>query len=457
MSEPASPGAVPRTGTLATSLAVLFGVTGLGSAAVAVALPVVAAELDVSAGRAALVVSGYSLALTVGSAVFGRLGDIFGIRAPLAVGVAVMVTAGCLGALVDTLPALVATRLLQGLGAAAVPALTLAAVQASFTGSERTRALATYAGTSATINALGPVLGSALADTHGWRPVVALPLVTLAVLPFVWRRLPAHRHPGTSLDVPGALLVGTSVAGAVLALQAATLGPTTALAGLATLTVTAPLLARHARRHPRGIVPAALVTHRTARRSLVTAISLPAAWFGMLVALPLSLAAHGRPVTTIGLLLLPAAVLGLLAPRLTGPALTRLGPTRGQLVAALGTALALAVAAAGAATAEPALVVLASCLLMLSFGLGQPAMTTLVADSVPAGSRGSALGLLTLCFLMGGSVGAAAVGGLGEILGPPRALATLCVLPLLAAASFARPSTRTSPPSPTAPHPQEKP
>ena len=50
----------------------LFGITGLGSAAVAVALPTLADDLEVSTGRAALVVSCYSLALAVGSAVCGR-------------------------------------------------------------------------------------------------------------------------------------------------------------------------------------------------------------------------------------------------------------------------------------------------------------------------------------------------------------------------------------------------
>ena len=122
-----------RRDGLATALAVLFGVTGLGSAAVAVVLPVLAADLDLTPGRATLVVSCYSLALAVGSAVYGRLGDILGIRGPLVVGIAIMVTAACAGALTDSLPALVAARALQGLGAAAV--------QAVFEGDSRARAL----------------------------------------------------------------------------------------------------------------------------------------------------------------------------------------------------------------------------------------------------------------------------------------------------------------------------
>src|SRR5699024_1630906 len=139
MVDSALPRADDHRSALATALAVLFGLTGMGSAAVAVALPVIARDLELTAGRAALVVSCYSLALAVGSAIFGRLGDVLGIRAPLVIGLAVMVTAACAGALAGSLPALLAARTLQGLGAAAVPALTLAAVQAIFSGEGRAR------------------------------------------------------------------------------------------------------------------------------------------------------------------------------------------------------------------------------------------------------------------------------------------------------------------------------
>lgn len=417
----------------------LFGITGLGSAAVAVALPTLAEDLEVSTGRAALVVSCYSLALAVGSAVCGRLGDLLGIRLPLLVGLAIMVTAASAGALVDSLPALVVTRTLQGLGASAAPALTLAAVQALFAGDARARALATYAGIGGTVNALGPVIGSALVDPFGWRPVVAIPVATLALAPFVWRVLPSDRQAGATLDPVGTLLVALAALGAVLSLQAATLGPPVALVGLALLVLATPTAVLRSRRVPTGIVPAALLRSDAAVRSLLTAASLSSAWFGMLVAVPTSFAGRGWTGVQVGLLLVPAAVLGVVAPRITGPLLIRLGAVRSQLVATTGVTAAVLLAALGTAAGQPALVVAATLALMLSFGLGQPAMTTLVADSVPRVTRGGALGLLTLCFLLGGSLGAAAVGGLGDALGWPRALALLAALPAIGALAFACP------------------
>lgn len=441
----ATPPPAPHRGTLAWAIAVLFGVTGLGSAAVAVALPAIAIDLDLTAGRAALVVSCYSLALAVGSAIFGRLGDFFGIRLPLLVGMSVMVTAACAGALVDSLPALIATRTLQGLGAAAVPTLTIAAVQALFAGDSRARAMATYSGIGATINALGPVAGALLVDPFGWRPVVAIPVLTLLIVPLVWRDLPTDRQQGATLDPAGVALIGGAAIGAVMSLQAATLGPIVAAAGGALLLVCGPTAVLRSRWRPHGVVPAGLVSDRIARRSLLTAVSLPAAWFGILVAVPTVLIADGWSGARVGLLLVPCAALGIVAPRITGPMLIRFGAPRSQLLATLGTTSAIVLAALGAARVDAVALIAATLVLMLAFGLGQPAMTALVADSVPVNTRGGALGLLTLVFLLGGSLGAAAVGGLGEAIGFPRAMLVLAVLPMMATIAFVRPFPSTRP------------
>ena len=66
----------------------LFGLTGLGSSSAAIALPVMAADLDVSTGVCAWAISLYALMLAVATAVYGRISDLVGIRLPLLVGVA---------------------------------------------------------------------------------------------------------------------------------------------------------------------------------------------------------------------------------------------------------------------------------------------------------------------------------------------------------------------------------
>ena len=59
-----------------------------------------------------------------------------------------------------------------------------------------------------------------------------------------------------------------------------------------------------------------------------------------------------------------------------------------------------------------------------------------VGGSVDPEDRGVALGVATLLFLVGGSVGSAVVGGLGEVVGIPASLAFLAVLPLAGLAAL---------------------
>lgn len=101
-------------------LANFFGITGLSSAAVAVATPDLVLGLGSSLETGALVVSVYALALAVGSPVFGRLGDAYGLRVPLLVGTALMVLGVVVGATAPTIEVLLTGRLLQGIGASAL-------------------------------------------------------------------------------------------------------------------------------------------------------------------------------------------------------------------------------------------------------------------------------------------------------------------------------------------------
>ena len=91
------------------------------------------------------------------------------------------------------------------------------------------------------------------------------------------------------------------------------------------------------------------------------------------------------------------------------------------------------VAALGAHLVSATLLVVAIVLVTFAFGLGQPALMAAVGGAVPADVRGVALGIATLVFLVGGGVGSAVVGGIGELLGIDRSLLLLALLPVLGA------------------------
>ena len=133
----------------------------------------------------------------------------------------------------------------------------------------------------------------------------------------------------------------------------------------------------------------------------------------------------------VGLLLVPSAVVAMLVPRVTGPLLDRIGGSWSLAIAGVVAALTMLLAALGTQLVAPVPVAIAVALATVSFGLGQPALTALVGDAVHPDVRGVALGIATLLFLVGGSVGSAVVAGLGEVIGIPGSLAALAVLPVV--------------------------
>ena len=417
-------------GRVAALVGLLFGLAGMGSAAVAVTLPAIAADLGLSTGGASWIISLYALMLAVATALYGRIADLAGIRLPLVIGVGLMTASAVLGAFAPTYELLLAARLLQGAGAAAVPVLGMAIVSARYEGGVRVTALGKVAGTAAAVGALGPLAGGLLSDALSWRVVVALPALGLLVVPALWRAVPTHGT-GARLDVLGAILVAGTASGLVLLVQSPASGAVVATVGAVLLGLGVPAAAAHVRRRPEGFLPHAVVREPVVVRSALAASAVPAAWFALLIAVPAVLAARGWSPLSIGLALVPSAVTGFLAPRLAGPLLVRLGAARSLLVSGGTAAVALVVAAGGAALGSAPVLVSAVILVTFAFGLGQPALMAAVGDAVPEEVRGVALGIATLVFLVGGGVGSAVVGGFGELFGLDRSLLVLALLPVV--------------------------
>ena len=433
----------PQTdaGRVAALVGLLFGLAGMGSAAVAVTLPAIAEDLRLSTGGASWIISLYALMLAVATAVYGRVADLAGIRLPLLIGVMLMAGSAVLGAFAPSYEVLLAARLLQGAGAAAVPVLGMAIVSARYVGDVRTTALGRVAGTAAAVSALGPLAGGLVEQAASWRAVVALPALGLLVVPALWRAVPS-RGTGARLDLLGAVLVAGTASGLVLLVQSPSSGVTVAVVGAVLLAVGIPAATAWVHRRPEGFLPLAVVREPVVVRSALAASCVPAAWFALLIAVPAVLAARGWTPLEVGLALIPSAVTGFVAPRLAGPLLVRLGAARSLVVSGGTAALALVLAALGAASGSAVLLVGAVVLVTFAFGLGQPALMAAVGNAVPADVRGVALGIATLVFLVGGGVGSAVVGGMGELIGIDRSLLLLALLPVAGALALV-PTLRT--------------
>lgn len=434
-----APGAAPVPATVradvrrtALVLGVLFGLTATGSSAAAVVLPELRSGLRLDAASTAWVLSIYALALAVTTAVYGRVADVAGIRRPMVVGVFLMAAGALLSALAPSLPVLLLGRVLQGAGAGSVPVLATALISARYSGAARTSALGQVAGASAAVSALGPLLGGAVEAAGGWRAAIALPAAGLLLLPFAARAAPTGGT-GGHVDVPGAALVAGAASGLVLLLQSVAAGPVVAGAGAALLLACTPLTVRHVRRRPEGFLPLAVITRGPMVRAVLAGASIPAAWFALLLSVPATLHDRGWTTLEVGAALVPSAVIGLLAAQVAGRVMQRLGAPLTLAGSALLAAATLLTTALAVRSGWAFVLAAAVVAVTVSFSIGQPAMVWSVGNAVPSAVRGIALGVATLMFLVGGSLGAAAVGGLADTLGVPGALASVAVLPAVGA------------------------
>src|SRR5206468_511052 len=194
-------------------------VANLGLAVANVALPSIGKHFDASQTALNLVAVGYSLGLAASVLYFGAVGDRYGRKLLLILGMVLTVPADCLAAWSPSIEVLFGARVLGGLAAGMAYPTTLALITALWSGPKRTRAIALWAATGGAISALGPLCSGILLEHFWWGSVflLTLPLAAIAlVMALVF--VPAHVNEGTEpVDNVGGvlsiLLVGALVLG----------------------------------------------------------------------------------------------------------------------------------------------------------------------------------------------------------------------------------------------------
>jgi EmrB/QacA subfamily drug resistance transporter len=190
-----------------------------------VALPTLQRDLDAGTTQLQWVVDAYILVFAGLLLTMGSLGDRFGRRGALAIGLAVMGTASILSSFANSADQLIATRALMGVGGAMIMPATLSIITNVFTDrKERAQAIAIWSATAGAAVAIGPVTGGWLLE-HFWWGSVFLVNVPVVVVALVLGQLfvPTSRDPSAPpIDVPVALL---SIAGLVVLVWAIIEGP----------------------------------------------------------------------------------------------------------------------------------------------------------------------------------------------------------------------------------------
>ncbi len=171
---------------------------------VAVALPDISEALDPSFGELQWVVDAYTLTLTVVLLTAGSLGDIFGHKRLLAIGLVIFTVASLACAQAPTALFLDLARGVQGVGAAVMFATALALIVQEFPPQERGIAFGAFGAASGLAVACGPIVGGLLTESFGWEAVfyINLPIGILAFIVIRAKLVNVAGRP-TRVDYPG--------------------------------------------------------------------------------------------------------------------------------------------------------------------------------------------------------------------------------------------------------------
>src|SRR5690348_5269086 len=210
-----------RAGLVLSALIIVAGVANLNLSVANVALPDIGKHFDSSQTTLDLIAVGYSLGLAASVLYLGALGDRYGRKLMLLLGMALSVPACLLAAYAWSDGVLFAARVLGGLSAGMAYPTTLALITALWSGPGRTKSIALWSAIGGGIASLGPLVAGALLEHFWWGSVflITLPLVVVA-FPMAAKFVPSHVNETTDpVDNPGGVLSIVMVAALILAIN----------------------------------------------------------------------------------------------------------------------------------------------------------------------------------------------------------------------------------------------
>ncbi|GEM_PF-58285 len=372
-------------------------------------------ELGGSVVSVSWVMNGYNLTLTVLFLTMGRLGDRYGHRLIFTMGLALFTAASLPCALATSVHALVAWRVVQALGAAAVVPTALALLLQAFPERRQGFAAGLFGALSSLAAAAGPVLGGVLVWYWGWPAVFwfNLPVGALGVV-LALTLLRGLHTPRTraALDWPGVVLVSAGlfcltlaiiqgndwgwVSGAVVGLFAG---------GVALLAVWIWWELRTAS----PLFDLRLFRDRTFAAASSAIMTVDTAMMGtmfMLVIFMIAMMDYSELRAGLAIAVLPVAVMVLTPP--AGWLTDRIGPRLPAVTGALLSAAGLFALGHMARTDPLSGVLWRSGLVGAGIGLSLPALLAAGMSAVPGGHKGAGAGMLNtarqLGFLLGVAV-----------------------------------------------------
>jgi EmrB/QacA subfamily drug resistance transporter len=384
------------------------------SSSVLPALPTIQHSLHTSETGVAWLLTGYLLSASVGTAILGRLGDIYGKEKILLWTLVVLAGGTLLSAVAQSLAVLIAARVIQGVGGGIFP-LAFGIIRDEF---PREKVASSIGFMSAILGigaGVGIVSGGLLVEHLGWHWLFWIPLaVILASAVFTWRFVPESpvRVPNR-INWPAAALMTIGITTVLIAvsettewgwISTKTLG--LLAAGLAVCVAWVAVEVRSSE----PLIDMEMMRIRGVWTTNLTAFLIGAGMYSSFIIypqfaqLPKSTGfGFGASIVVSGLYLLPSTIGMFLVGFAAGPIAARFGSRAALIAGSAITAAAFGLLAA--AHTHPYDMLVSAGLLGVGVGLAFAALGNLIVHAVPAHQTGVAGGMNTVMRTIGGALG----------------------------------------------------
>ncbi|PFG15574.1 EmrB/QacA subfamily drug resistance transporter [Propionicimonas paludicola] len=336
----------PRIAAVIATTSLPMAMAAIDDLALTFALPAIQRELGADIVQLSWVVNGYTLAFASLMLPLAALGDRFGRRRVFLFGSGLFAVASVAAALAGSIHALIAARIVQGAGAAAIVPLSLTLLSSAVPEARRPLAVGVWSGINGLGIAVGPLLGGVIVDGLHWSGIfwMNLPLGVVAIMAAL-RILPKSERAGTRFDLLGSL----AAIGFVLPLswalasgQEHTGGSAIVVGGLAAAAASLTVLVVRGMRDPSSLLPVRRFGDRAFVATNVAGLLASAGVFGAIFLLSQYLqVALGHTALQAGLLAAPWTLAPMVIAPLAGLAVQHIGARPVLILGALCQATAL--------------------------------------------------------------------------------------------------------------------